>query len=139
MAEIKETIKKAEVKDEGKKATADSAVTAAETAGKKTTAAKTTAAKTTAAKTPAKKAAAKSTAKKTTARTKTAAKTAAKSNETVLLQFAGKEINVEDIKKSVADALKESKVSAKKVEIYVKPDDNKAYYVAGDVTGSIDL
>ena len=59
----------------------------------------------------------------------------------VVLQFAGKEINTEDIVKAAKKAYAEgNKAAVKNITVYVKPEDNAAYYVVnGDVTGKIDL
>ncbi len=88
----------------------------------------------------------KAPAKKTTAakKTTTAKKTTAKKTETacstekkVIIQYAGNEICTCSI---VAKAKEASGIaSPKKVEVYVKPEENKAYYVIDDVTGDVDL
>lgn len=107
-------------------------MSAKKTAGKaaiETTAAvKTTPAKTEETKTAAKKAPVKrSTAKKTTVKKQEEVK------ETVYIQFAGAEYNLEEIKANVKKAWeaetgkKESDI--KDVQIYVKPEENAAYYV----------
>lgn len=80
---------------------------------------------------------AKAPAKRTTTR-----KTAVK--ETVYLQYLGKEINKDDLVKQVKDIwIKELKNKAgdlKSVTLYLKPEENMAYYVINDdVTGSIAL
>lgn len=87
------------------------------------------------------KKAVKSTAAKTA--TKTAAKKAVV-KETVYLQYMGKEINKEDIMKSVKEVwtkeLKNKVGDMKSVTLYLKPEENKAYYVInGDVTGSVEM
>ncbi|MGN0622787.1 MAG: DUF6465 family protein, partial [Oscillospiraceae bacterium] len=76
-------------------------------------------------KAPAKKAAAKPEAKK----------------ETVVLQFAGKEINVDAIVESAkADFKANNKGCVRKLDVYVKPEDNAAYYVVnGKTEGKVDL
>ena len=97
---------------------------------------------------PAKKAAdkAKTVAKKAADETKkTVAKVAEKkeaaAKAAVVLQFAGKEINTDEIVKAAKKAYAESnKAAVKNITVYVKPEDNAAYYVVnGDVTGKIDL
>ena len=96
---------------------------------------------------PAKKAAdkAKTVAKKAADETKkTVAKVAPKkeaAKAAVVLQFAGKEINADDIVKAAKKAYAESnKAAVKNITVYVKPEDNAAYYVVnGDITGKIDL
>ena len=80
---------------------------------------------------------AKAPAKRTTTR-----KTAVK--ETVYLQYLGKEINKEDLVKQVKDIwtkeLKNKAGDLKSVTLYLKPEENMAYYVINDdVTGSIAL
>lgn len=80
-------------------------------------------------------------AKKTTEKT-AARKCAVK--EAVYLQYLGKEIDKDDLMKQVKEIWTKElgqKVSAmKSVTLYLKPEENKAYYVInGDVTGSIDL
>ena len=80
---------------------------------------------------------AKAPAKRTTTR-----KTAVK--ETVYLQYLGKEINKDDLVKQVKDIctkeLKNKAADLKSVTLYLKPEENMAYYVINDdVTGSIAL
>ena len=80
---------------------------------------------------------AKAQAKRTTTR-----KTAVK--ETVYLQYLGKEINKDDLVKQVKDIwtkeLKNKAGDLKSVTLYLKPEENMAYYVINDdVTGSIAL
>ena len=80
---------------------------------------------------------AKAPAKRTTTR-----KTAIK--ETVYLQYLGKEINKDDLVKQVKDIwtkeLKNKAGDLKSVTLYLKPEENMAYYVINDdVTGSIAL
>lgn len=80
---------------------------------------------------------AKAPAKRTTTR-----KTAVK--EMVYLQYLGKEINKDDLVKQVKDIwtkeLKNKAGDLKTVTLYLKPEENMAYYVINDdVTGSIAL
>lgn len=80
---------------------------------------------------------AKAPAKRTTTR-----KTAVK--ETVYLQYLGKEINKDDLVNQVKDIwtkeLKNKAGDLKSVTLYLKPEENMAYYVINDdVTGSIAL
>ena len=133
MAEAKKTAK-ATVKKPVAKAAAEK--TAAETTVKKTTA-KTTETKTTAAKTAA--------AKKTTTKT-TAAKTkkAAAVKENISIQFAGKEYTTEQLVKIAKDVwefdLAKNPADFKEVQLYVKPEEAKAYYVInGTETGSFNI
>lgn len=93
-------------------------------------------------------------AKKTAAPKKAAAKTATKTTKTVkaekeavsqnvYIQFAGKEIRMEDVteqakKAWVAEGHRAS--SLKSLDVYVKPEDSAAYYVVnGKAAGKIDL
>ena len=87
------------------------------------------------------------TAKKTTAKAaetkaavpakKTTRKPAVKS--TVTVQFAGKEIKTAEIVESVKAAYT-GEAPLKTVDVYVKPEEGKAYYVLnGDVTGAVEL
>ena len=64
--------------------------------------------------------------------------------ETVYLQYLGKEINKDDLVKQVKDIwtkeLKNKAGDLKTVTLYLKPEENMAYYVINDdVTGSIAL
>ena len=138
MAEAKKTAK-ATVKKPVAKA-------AAETTAKKA-AAKTTETKTTAAKTTAKTTAAKTTAAKKTTTKTAAAKTTKKAaavKENISIQFAGKEYTTEQLVKIAKDVwefdLKKDPADFKEVQLYVKPEEAKAYYVInGTETGSFDI
>ena len=133
MAEAKKTAK-ATVKKPVAKAAAEKTV--AKTTAKKTTA-KTTETKTTAAKTTA--------AKKTTTRTAAAkTKKAAAVKENISIQFAGKEYTTEQLVKIAKDVwefdLAKNPADFKEVQLYVKPEEAKAYYVInGTETGSFDI
>lgn len=137
MAEAKKTAKATVKKPVAKAAAETTKKAAAKTTETKTTAAKTTA-KTTAAKTTA--------AKKTT--TKTAAakttKKAAAVKENISIQFAGKEYTTEQLVKIAKDVwefdLKKDPADFKEVQLYVKPEEAKVYYVInGTETGSFDI
>ncbi len=88
----------------------------------------------------AKKPAAKKTAaKKTTAKKETAKKEAVKAS--VHVQFSGKSYETEELVKIAKDIwkydLKKKAADFKSVDIYVKPEENMAYYVInGEVEGS---
>lgn len=93
-------------------------------------------------KAPAKKAAAKpAEEKKAPAKKPAAKKTTAK--ESLFLQYMGREIDSQEM----VDKVKEAWTSAgnlvkdiKTMELYVKPEENKIYYVINkDVSGSVDL
>ena len=139
MAEVKKTTA-ATVK-------ADIAKTAAELAegSKKTveevkktaTKAAETVKKATAKKAPAKKATATkkaAPAKKATAAKKPAAKKV-EAKVSVNLQYGGLDVNIDEIIKKVKKAQKD----CKKYEIYVKPEEGKAYYVADGQLGDVQL
>ena len=88
---------------------------------------------------PAKKEAA---AKKTAAKKSTAKKAELKTE--MFLQFAGKEYKAEDFEKMAKDVwqydLGNKAADLKSVDLYVKPEENKVYYVMnGDVTGDFDI
>ena len=94
---------------------------------------------------PAKKAAApkKETAKKAAPAKKEATVKAA-TKVSVNLQFAGKEYKAEDFEKMAKDVwqydLGKKAADLKSVDLYVKPEENKVYYVMnGDVTGDFDI
>ena len=94
---------------------------------------------------PAKKAVApkKETAKKAAPAKKEAAVKAA-TKVSVNLQFAGKEYKAEDFEKMAKDVwqydLGKKAADLKSVDLYVKPEENKVYYVMnGDVTGDFDI
>ena len=140
MAEAKKTAK-ATVKKPVAKAAAETTKKAAEATAKKaaakTTAAKTTETKTTAAKTTA--------AKKTTTRTAAAkTKKEAAVKENISIQFAGKDYTTEQLVKIAKDVwefdLKKDPADFKEVQLYVKPEEAKVYYVInGTETGSFDI
>lgn len=127
--------KAAEPKKEEVKTEAVAAVKEASKAEtKKAAEPKKTAAKKTAAKKPAAKKAAATTTRKTTAKK-------AASEAVVHLQFAGKSYTTEDLVQSAKDVwqydLNRKPEDFKKVSLYVKPEENQAYYVINDdVEGS---
>ena len=145
MAEAKKTAK-ATVKKPVAKAAAETTKKAAEATAKKA-AAKTTAAKTAATKTTE----TKTTAAKTTAAKKTTTKTAAAKTkkaaavkENISIQFAGRDYTTEQLVKIAKDVwefdLKKDPADFKEVQLYVKPEEAKAYYVInGTETGSFDI
>lgn len=62
--------------------------------------------------------------------------------EEMILQFGENEISVEEISEKVKKDYEDSgnEEELKDIKIYVKPEDNKAYYVAnGQIEGNIDL
>ena len=80
------------------------------------------------------------------AKTEKAVKTAAKKapakktevKEAVYLQYLGKELNSADIVEAAKKASGEKNITS--ITVYLKPEENKAYYVVnGDVTGSVEL
>jgi hypothetical protein len=143
MAEAKKTAKatvKKPVAKAAEKVVAETTAkkVAAEATAKKTTA-KTTETKTTAAKTTT------TAAKKTTTRTAAAkTKKAAAVKENISIQFAGKEYTTEQLVKIAKDVwefdLAKNPADFKEVQLYVKPEEAKAYYVInGTETGSFDI
>lgn len=135
MAETKKT-KTEEVKAAPKATVKKTVAKKAETKAAETKAAAPK--KTTAAKTTAKTTAAKAATKKTTA------KKAAAVKETVSIQFAGKEYTTEQLVKIAKDIwefdLKKDPADFAEVQLYVKPEEAKAYYVInGTETGSFDI
>ena len=78
----------------------------------------------------------KETAKKAPAKKATTKKTAVKA--TVYVQYAGIEKSVEEIVEAAKAA---ATVAVKDVTVYVKPEDNAAYYVinGGEETGKVEL
>ena len=98
-----------------------------------------------AAKTTAKAAEAKTTetAKKAPAKKTTARKTPAVVTEEVYLQYAGKEFSSADLTAKVKEIWKEMGKKAadlKDIKVYVKPEENAAYYVINnEETGSFGL
>ena len=82
----------------------------------------------------------KTTAKKTTTREKKAAAV----KENITIQFAGKEYTTEQLVKIAKDVweydLKKEPADFKEVQLYVKPEEAKAYYVInGTETGSFEI
>ncbi len=142
--EVKDTTAETK-KAPAKKATAKKATTKKTTAKKTTTKkAASTAKKTTATKTAAKKTAAKKTAAKTTAKKTTTRKAATKPNVMIEIQYSYKHIsNDELVQKSLDNYqydLKGDPTKVKKLSIYVKPQEDKAYYVVDDkISGDIDI
>lgn len=85
-----------------------------------------------------KPAAKKPAAKKTAAKKTAAAKKPAAPESKVVVQFGGSEVNTDELieKAKIASEIK----SIKKVDVYVKPEVNKVYYVVnGDTFGDFDL
>ena len=93
------------------------------------------------------KEASKSAVKETAAKAKTPVKKPAgrskKSTEAkkeFIIQFEGKSVNQAAIIKRVEADLKAQNVIAKDIKLYVKPEDNKCYYVADEkITGDVEL
>lgn len=82
-------------------------------------------------------------AKKTTTRT-AAAKKAAAVETNISIQFAGKEYTTEQLVKIAKDVwefdLGKAPADFKKVQLYVKPEEAKAYYVINETeTGSFNI
>ncbi len=69
-------------------------------------------------------------------------KAPAKVSTSVYVQYADKEVNALNITDDVKKAFKASgnKTAIKKINVYIKPEENTAYYVINDeFTGSISL
>lgn len=97
-----------------------------------------------AAKAPAAKEPAKPAAKRTTTVRKPAAKKAAPAEINVYVQFLGKEILAKDvvanIKKVFTEETGKKEEDIKDMKVYMKPEENKAYYVINeDVKGCVEL
>lgn len=105
-------------------------------AEKKTTAAKTakTATKKTAAKAETKVAEVKATETKTAAKKPAAKKTTTKVE--MFIEFGGVQVSVDEITKNVKKA---NGTTAKKITVYVKPEESKAYYVADGEEKEMDV
>ena len=134
---VKETVEKAAdaVKAEGKKAAGAAKKTAAkaETAAKKAVAKTETAAKKAAAKT---ETAVKKTVKKAAAKVETKKET----GDNIVLEYGDKQFEMKTVLEACkADYKAQTKKTAKNVQVYVKPEDNAAYYVVGKFTGKVDL
>jgi phenylalanyl-tRNA synthetase alpha subunit len=116
-------------------------------AAEKKTAPKATVKKTAAPKAAAAKAAVKTEAKKTAPavkKTTTRTKKAAAVKETISIQFAGKEYTTEQLVKIAKDIwefdLKKNPADFAEVQLYVKPEEAKAYYVInGTEAGSFNI
>lgn len=78
-----------------------------------------------------------------TAKTSAQRGRSAKPQETIILQVGSSEWDISSCKERVLESLSSGEKKAGKVkalQIYIKPEDGKIYYVAnGDQTGSIDL
>ncbi len=82
------------------------------------------------------------TAAKKTAAKRTTAKKAAAVAETVYLQYLGKEINKDDLVARVKEvwAQDHKEADLKSVNLYLKPEENAAYYVVnGSFSGKLDF
>ncbi|MBQ4045739.1 MAG: hypothetical protein II627_04765 [Lachnospiraceae bacterium] len=66
-----------------------------------------------------------------------------KCDETIFLQYSGKEVCIDTVREAIKEdyeAVKEGTDPAKDLRIYLKPEDNKAYYVINDdYAGEVDL
>lgn len=125
VAEVKPVV--AEKKEEAKKVVAKKA--AAPKAEKKAPAAKKAAAPKAAKKAPA--------AKKAAKKAPVAKKAVVEPKKFMVQTMAGAEISYTDIVKKVNKAISEN---IKSLEIYVKAEEGKAYYVVnGDITGAVEL
>ena len=58
----------------------------------------------------------------------------------IILQYGGREINVDDIREAVRkDWEAEHGSSAKSVDLYLKIEDNRCYYVIDETSGSVEM
>ena len=66
-----------------------------------------------------------------------------KCDETIILQYDGKEVCIDAIREAIKKDYEDDKEGsdpAKDLKIYLKPEDDKAYYVInGDYAGEVDL
>ena len=96
-------------------------------------------------KTAAKKAETKTAAAKTAAKKTTTTRTRkAAVKESISIQFAGKDYTTEQLVKSAKDVwefdLKKDPADVKEVQLYVKPEEAKVYFVInGEETGSFEI
>ena len=135
--EVKTEAPKAEVKKAAPAKKAAAKKPAAKKAPAKKPAAKKAAPAKAAAKAPAKKAAAKKPAAKKAPAKKAAPAKIVEPKKFIIQNSADQSISYTEIVKKVNKAYKDT---IKSLEIYVKSEENKAYYVVnGGVTGSVDL
>lgn len=87
-----------------------------------------------------KKASSEKPSEKKTVKKRAARKTTAVESK-VYIQFFGKQISSNDVLTSCeADYKSNNKAAVKSIEVYVKPEDNTAYYVVnGETEGKISL
>ena len=66
---------------------------------------------------------------------------AAEPAEELVIQFGENEVAASEISAKVKEDYRQSgnEDEVRQVKIYVKPEDNKAYYVINDVEGNVDL
>lgn len=61
-------------------------------------------------------------------------------DKNVIVQYAEKEIDMNNIANEIENNLKNENVEVKELKMYVKPEDNAVYYVVnGDITGKYDI
>lgn len=93
--------------------------------------------------TPAKTAAKKDSAKKTTSTVKKAPVKKAEVKLSMYIQHTGKSWKDADLFKIAKEVwkteCKKKPTDLKSIELYIKPEENKAYYVMNEETGSFDL
>ena len=67
--------------------------------------------------------------------------TAAQPEEKIVLQFGEGEVSISDISAKVKEDYRQAgnEGEIKDIKIYIKPEDNKAYYVINTVEGNVDL
>ena len=135
------TAKTTEVKEAPAKTTAEEVAVNKEAKTTKTAAKPTKTTKRTTKKAPAKTA--EKPAEETAAEKKTTRRTTKKeATAEVYIQFMGREVYTKNILSNVrriwTDELGKKEKDLKDIKIYIKPEENKAYYVInGDITGSV--
>ena len=64
-------------------------------------------------------------------------------DKTIYLQFAGKEVSLDEVEAAIKenyDSVKKGEDLPEDIKIYLKPEDRKAYYVINcDFAGEVDL
>ena len=64
-------------------------------------------------------------------------------SKTIYLQFAGKEVSIDEVEASIQenyDSVKKGEDLPEDIKIYLKPEERKAYYVINcDYAGVVDL
>ncbi|MCL2253668.1 MAG: DUF6465 family protein [Lachnospiraceae bacterium] len=144
MEELKKDITKTTQAKAESKSVDSNSTKVKEVAPKKAAAVKKTPAKVTAKKETTKAVAKKPSVKKTAEKKASTKSTASKKNEIVKFEFNNKSYSQEDLLKSAKDVWQydfgKKASELKDIELYVKPEEDKAYYVFNnDITGSFSI